>query len=84
MNGDDTKPAWFRERTFGYGYGPASWQGWLVTAIFLILIIGTPKLAEHLISFYRLGHDWYLAVVALIVAYTAAFLAIIYTHHETP
>ncbi|HVP84719.1 MAG TPA: hypothetical protein VMS78_08365 [Rhizomicrobium sp.] len=80
MNSDDPKPSWFRERTFGYGYGPASWQGWLVTAIFLILVIGTPKLAEHLILLYHLGHDWYFAIVALILAYTAAFLGIIYIH----
>ena len=28
---------WFKPKRFGYGASPASWQGWLVTAIFLVL-----------------------------------------------
>jgi hypothetical protein len=25
------KRAWFRRRTFGYGWTPVTWQGWLIT-----------------------------------------------------
>ena len=26
---------WFRRKTYGWGWTPITWQGWLVTAIFL-------------------------------------------------
>ena len=32
---------WFAPKRFGYGSGlPISWQGWLVTVLFLILVVG--------------------------------------------
>jgi len=80
MNDDDTKPVWFRERMFGSGYGPSSWQGWLATAIFILLCVGTGKLATYLISHFHLAAYWTYAVIALFVVYTAVFLVILYTH----
>ena len=29
------KKLWFRRKRFGWGWTPASWEGWLVTAIFV-------------------------------------------------
>jgi len=26
---------WFRAKKYGYGWEPASWEGWVVTALFL-------------------------------------------------
>lgn len=38
---------WFAPRRFGYGAGlPISWQGWLVTAIFMAVVIGAAILFE--------------------------------------
>jgi hypothetical protein len=31
---------WFRQKTFGYGSTPNTWQGWLLTVIFVALVIG--------------------------------------------
>ena len=31
---------WFRQKTFGYGATPNTWQGWLFMAVGLILIAG--------------------------------------------
>lgn len=33
------KPFWFRAKKYGYGWYPATWQGWLILALFVILII---------------------------------------------
>ena len=30
---------WFKRKTYGWGWVPSSWEGWLVTAIFVIYII---------------------------------------------
>jgi hypothetical protein len=37
------KKLWFRRKTYGWGWTPCTWQGWLATAIyvfFLILFVG--------------------------------------------
>ncbi len=36
-----TRRPWFGpKRHFGWGWSPASWQGWVVTAAFLVCIVG--------------------------------------------
>ena len=32
----ERKP-WFKPKRFGYGWTPASWQGWAVTLVLLVL-----------------------------------------------
>jgi hypothetical protein len=29
--------AWFKPRTFGYGWTPATWEGWAVTVVWIVL-----------------------------------------------
>jgi hypothetical protein len=33
------KPPWFGPRQFGWGYGPRTWQGYLVSAILVLFVI---------------------------------------------
>lgn len=35
------KKLWFRNKTYGYGWYPASWEGWLTIAIYLTTVILT-------------------------------------------
>ena len=36
---------WFRAKRYGYGWGfPVTWQGWLVMAVFLMVLLGAGKL----------------------------------------
>jgi len=35
---DNPQGYWFKSKIFGYGWTPATWQGWLVTFIFLAYI----------------------------------------------
>jgi hypothetical protein len=35
------RPIWFVRKTYGYGWTPATWQGWLVIAVWIGLIIGS-------------------------------------------
>ena len=37
---------WFKAKKYGLGWKPASWQGWLVLAIFVVLMM---------VNAYRLG-----------------------------
>lgn len=38
---------WFKRKTYGWGWTPATWQGWLVLALFLVL---------ELLNAWRLAH----------------------------
>ena len=32
-----TKKYWFRAKTYGYGWYPVTWQGWLVILVYLMI-----------------------------------------------
>ncbi len=36
-----TKKAWFRKKIFGLGYYPVSLEGWILIAVFVIVIFAT-------------------------------------------
>ena len=63
-----TKEPWFGpKRTLGWGWTPVSWQGWLVTLLFLALIL-TASLAIRALP---LKMAVILALVALLLAVAA-------------
>jgi hypothetical protein len=46
--GHPHKKYWFRARSFGWGWTPSSWQGWLVTLVYLALLTaGVIELSYH-------------------------------------
>jgi hypothetical protein len=38
---------WFRRRAVGFGWQPATWQGWLITLAAVAAIIGVLHLLRH-------------------------------------
>ena len=50
---EDGSNGWFYAKRYGFGTGlPRSWQGWLVTALYLAVMIGGAFLiGEHEIAF---------------------------------
>jgi len=49
------KTYWFARKTFGWGWTPASWQGWLVTAGFLVIVFLLGRVfppATHRIDYF--------------------------------
>ena len=36
----DRRP-WFGPKRFGFGYGPQTWQGFVVSAVLLLFVVGT-------------------------------------------
>lgn len=58
---------WFEQKRYGYGAGlPISWEGWVLTIIFLVIVIGS--------SFF-LG-ERPLAVAAIVIPTILAFILI--------
>jgi ABC-2 type transport system ATP-binding protein len=39
-----TSPDWFRRRRIGFGWRPASWQGWLITAVAVAAVVAVATL----------------------------------------
>ncbi|WP_158752871.1 hypothetical protein [Dyella sp. S184] len=61
---------WFGRKRFGFGYGPRSWQGWLITAVYAALMIGVPRVISA-----RTDHVW---LIGMMVLLTVAYLAIFF------
>jgi hypothetical protein len=36
-----SREPWFHDKRIGWGLSPAAWQGWLATAIFIVLFVAT-------------------------------------------
>ncbi|HTZ27620.1 MAG TPA: hypothetical protein VMC83_26720 [Streptosporangiaceae bacterium] len=41
-----TKEPWFGAKRFGYGFGPRTWQGYLVTAILTVFAVAVGTLVK--------------------------------------
>ena len=74
---------WFKAKHYGYGWYPATWEGWLATGIFvLLLIIG------ELIFIAKLKASPSISVTAIFIVYilglTSLLLYISYKKGEKP
>ena len=72
---------WFKSKRYGYGWTPCRWQGWLVLAVYLVLLIVTFRIIDlksHSVS------DTLLGVVPLWLLYTFVLLVICYVTGEKP
>ena len=38
---------WFKQKRFGYGASPTTWQGWALTLVSLLLIVGLVYAAPY-------------------------------------
>lgn len=36
---DNPEGYWFKRKVYGWGWTPATWQGWLVTVVFVALLL---------------------------------------------
>jgi hypothetical protein len=60
---------WFGPKQFGFGYGPRTWQGFLVTAVSLVLVVSVGSATK--------GHSpLFYGVIAFVVAVHLAIIVI--------
>ena len=75
------KTLWFHAKRYGYGWTPSTWQGWLVIAVYVVLLIATFRsvdLASHSVS------DTLFAIVPFWIVYTVALVIICVLTGEKP
>lgn len=76
-----TKKLWFRAKSFGWGWVPISWQGWLVTLVYvLVLVWPVLRLDPKVHS----ANDFFANYVIIFIPATILLLLICYTKGETP
>jgi len=66
--GSAGKGPWFGPKRFGYGYGPRTWQGFLVTGLSVVAVIVAATLAK--------GTPWFYGVLIAAVAVHVVIIAV--------
>lgn len=65
---------WFVNKTYGYGWTPSTWEGWLVLLLWLILFIPLTMVTEK---------NWILSIVGILFA-TGLLMYVCYKKGEKP
>ncbi len=68
-----TNKRWFGPKHVGWGPAPRTWQGWVITLVWLILIVST-LLYLHSISALTIVNIAIVIIVAAIILLTIAAL----------
>jgi hypothetical protein len=74
------KKLWFKAKLYGWGWVPTSWQGWVLTAIYILGIVNFSMQA----SVEESGSDFLLTFAAKFIPLTLLFLLICYVKGERP
>ena len=71
---------WFKAKLYVWGWYPSSWEGWMVTGIFTILIL---VLATH-VQRYMATKDGMLLYLSVIFSLAGLLMIIAYKKGERP
>lgn len=78
---DNPKGYWFKRKLFGWGWTPATWQGWLVTLVFAGLIVWN---AARIDALSHSASDTLMNFVPQTIALLIVFLVILWRTGEPP
>jgi len=76
---DNPKGYWFKRKLFGWGWVPVKWQGWLVTALYLSVVLLATPLTMGDPTFWRI-----FAFTAVMVISTFILIRVAYKMGEKP
>lgn len=74
------KKLWFKRKTYGWGWYPASWEGWAVTAIYTLVILSFAFTIDERSPLNEIFFTFVLPSVLL----TVLFIRICYKTGEKP
>ena len=75
------KRLWFKAKTYGWGWTPATWEGWAVIGVYALLLIAILKRADLVV---RTARETLLEVTLPILVMTAVLIGISYWKGEPP
>lgn len=73
------KRYWFKAKLYGWGWVPATWQGWLITGIYLLLVILVSSTLSLEPTFWRI-----LSLILIVEFLTLVFIFIAFKKGEKP
>ncbi len=77
----EDKKLWFRRKTYGWGWTPSTWQGWVVIAIYVLLIL---PIFSGKNSNYASLNDLLLRSILPFIILTSGLIFICYKKGESP
>ena len=77
---DNPKGYWFKAKLYGWGWVPVTWQGWLVTVVFMIALLAIGFTVDENASSQDIAFTFILPLILL----TATMIRICYTKGEKP
>lgn len=78
---DNPEGYWFKRKLYGWGWDPATWHGWLVMVVFLVLIAWN---AVRIDSMSHSVSDTLLNFVPQTIALVLVLIAICFVTGESP
>lgn len=77
---DNPKHLWFKAKLFGWGWTPATWQGWITLIIYLVLVFFISSQINESINTEKVIFTFILPLIIL----TAAFIILVVKKGEKP
>ena len=77
---DNPKHLWFKRKLYGWGWTPATWQGWLVIAVWLVVVLAFSFTVDESSPTREVMFTFILPVTLL----TVALIRICYKKGEKP
>ena len=77
---DNPERYWFKRKLFGWGWTPATWEGWTVIAVFIVLLIALSATIDETAPLEEALFSYFLPLGVLV----GAVVAIAYAKGEKP
>lgn len=77
---DNPQKLWFKRKLYGWGWVPVTWQGWLVTLIYVALIV----LSSLTVDESSPAKEVFFTFILPTLLFTAAYFRIVYKKGEHP
>ncbi len=75
---------WFKRKLYGWGWTPATWQGWVVVLVYIVFIFGIVRTAEDSIPGNPDSGTNFLTFALPLIFATALLIYICYKKGEEP
>lgn len=75
-----SRKIWFKRKLYGWGWYPASKEGWLVTTGYVLGIVFFAGTLDE----YTSDREWYFTFLLPVTLLTISFIRIAYKYGESP
>lgn len=77
---DNPEGFWFKRKLFGWGWTPATWQGWVITGLYIVVVL----MAALTINENSPREEVFFTFLMPLFFFTVVFMRIAYKKGEKP